>query len=156
MEDTGLTVTVNWREKIDAKFVKAVLRFIFPVLMLIPGYSVGQWHNEKYFQNVVAQQMDGKKEVTFTDRIRIDIITKDHAIEVEFADKWYQAVGQSLFYGIKTGLHPGIVLIMKKEVDALYLDRLKLVAIRHEITIYTLDYWSLKLTLVKTVKDGTD
>ena len=38
--------------------------------------------------------------------------------------KWYEAIGQSLHYGIKTNKKPGILLIIKNEKDMKYYDRL--------------------------------
>ena len=47
------------------------------------------------------------------DGTRCDILIDTHAIEVDFADKWAEAVGQSLNYAIQTGKKAGIVLVLK-------------------------------------------
>jgi hypothetical protein len=156
INEPELTVNLSWHQHLNLQLMKSLLYWIFPVLMFFPGYSLAQWHNEKYYQTVIATQMEGKAEVSFPDRIRVDIITKNYAIEVEFADKWYQAVGQSLYYGIKTGLLPAIVLIMKKDVDTLYLNRLRQVAALHKIKIFTIDYYSLKITEINPIYDGSN
>ena len=37
------------------------------------------------------------------DGTRCDILTDTHAIEVDFANKWAQAIGQSLNHAMQTG-----------------------------------------------------
>ncbi|QXD24577.1 hypothetical protein F7C95_01340 [Opitutia bacterium ISCC 51] len=51
------------------------------------------------------------------DRTRCDIVTATHAIEVDFADKWAEAIGQSLNYAMQTGKKAGIVLVLKDRGD---------------------------------------
>ena len=49
--------------------------------------------------------------MTMPDGTRCDILTDTHAIEVDFADKWAEAIGQSLNYAMQTGKKAGIVLV---------------------------------------------
>ena len=58
-----------------------------------------------------------------TDGTRCDILTEDYAMEVDFAHKWAEAIGQSLNYARLTGKRAGIVLIIKKNKDENHLDR---------------------------------
>ena len=51
------------------------------------------------------------------DGTRCDILTDTHAIEVDFADKWAKAIGQSLNYAMQTGKKTGIVLVLKDRGD---------------------------------------
>ncbi|MFH1027609.1 MAG: hypothetical protein V1791_06370 [Pseudomonadota bacterium] len=37
-----------------------------------------------------------------------------YAVEVEYAHKWAEAIGQSLYYSRMTGKKPGVVLIMRE------------------------------------------
>jgi len=53
--------------------------------------------------------------VVLGDNIRCDIVTATHAIEVDFADKWTEAIGQSLSYVLQLNLKPAIALIMEVE-----------------------------------------
>ena len=39
--------------------------------------------------------------MTMPDGARCDILTETHAIEVDFADKWAEAFGQSLNYAMQ-------------------------------------------------------
>lgn len=78
---------------------------------------------ESYFQQSFAKKCNGKTEVVMTDGTRCDILTEDYAMEVDFAHKWAEAIGQSLNYARLTGKRAGIVLIMKKNKDEHHLDR---------------------------------
>jgi len=51
--------------------------------------------------------MEGKKFVA-----EVDCLGPEYAVEVDFAPKYYEAVGQSLRYAVLTGQLPGIVLIV--------------------------------------------
>ena len=55
---------------------------------------------------------------------RRDILTDTQAIEVDFADKWAEAIGQSLNYAMQTGKKAGIVLVLKDSVDEKHVERL--------------------------------
>ena len=50
------------------------------------------------------------------DGTRCDILTDTHAIEVDFADKWAEAIGESLNYAIQTGKKADIVLVETEKV----------------------------------------
>lgn len=45
------------------------------------------------------------------DGTRCDIITAFYAIEVEWANKWAEAIGQSLHYASRSNKQPAIILI---------------------------------------------
>jgi len=78
-------------------------------------------HKESWYQ---AKTCAGKIEYRLDDRTRIDCLTKDHAIEYDFANKWKESIGQSMHYAIKSNKQAGIVLIMRKDSDDKYLDSL--------------------------------
>lgn len=42
---------------------------------------------------------------------RVDCLSEEYAIEVEWADDWYQAVGQALYYAYATKRKPGIIIL---------------------------------------------
>ena len=68
--------------------------------------------------------MGGKTEVVAGDRTRCGILTKTHAIEVDFGKKWAEAIGQSLNYSFQFNRRAGILLILETS-DQTYLFRLK-------------------------------
>lgn len=51
---------------------------------------------------------------------RVDILTDELAIEVDWAPKWKESIGQALWYGLQTGKQAGIILILKEADDYRY------------------------------------
>lgn len=93
-------------------------------------------HPEAYYQQQWCDERKGVMEYVLDDRSRVDCLTDEYAVEIEFAAKWKEAIGQALFYGIKTGKKPGAVLIMEKDTDGKYLERLRTVGDKYGITIW--------------------
>ena len=69
-----------------------------------------------------------------SDKTRCDCITESHAVEVDYASKWYQAIGQSLHYSVVTGKKPGVVLIAGPD-DQKYIDRLRRVIKTNDLEV---------------------
>ena len=59
------------------------------------------------------------------DGTRCDIVTETHAIEVDFADKWGEAIGQSLNYAFQSNKRAGILLILENPKDERHLIRVQ-------------------------------
>lgn len=85
-------------------------------------------------------EKQGGDSLTMSDRTRADCVTATHAIEMDFAPKWYEAVGQSLHCARLTGLKAGIVLICRKESDEKKLESLNEVILANGLLI---DVWSI-------------
>lgn len=85
-------------------------------LTLIPALSIAA-PNEHWYQDVWCKGMKGEVEYRLDDGRRIDCLTDTHAIEVEFANKWPEAIGQALAYSMLTQKTAGIVLIIRKPSD---------------------------------------
>jgi len=92
--------------------------------------------NESYYQNNFASQINGRTEVVLDDKARVDIVTDTFAIEVDFAEKWGESVGQSLYYSRKLNKKAGILLIINPTTDEKYLKRLILATKNENITIW--------------------
>lgn len=93
-----------------------------------------------------AKRYNGKTGVVLWDLTRPDIVTETHAIEVDWAKKWKEAPTQAAYYGIQTGLKPGIILLVKnRETDMKYVYRCQLVASKYGIRVW-----------VETVKPKAD
>lgn len=56
----------------------------------------------------------GIVEYILPDRTRIDCLTDEYAIEVDFGRKWAEGIGQALYYGHMTGKKPAVLLILKE------------------------------------------
>lgn len=94
---------------------------------------------EKYYQNGFAIIMHGQKEVVLNDLTRVDIVTDTFAIEVDFAKKWAESIGQSIYYALELNKKPGILLIVDGNKDDRYVRRLMNVAIKCNITVWLMD-----------------
>lgn len=97
--------------------------------------------------------MGGIQEYELNDFTRVDCLTKTHAIEFDFANKVYEGIGQSLYYGIKTRKKTGLVLILENpKKEQKYVNRMKRVARKKGIDcwiMYESDLWDFKLHPVK-------
>ena len=94
--------------------------------------------SEKDYQNEWCQ---GKKEYVLSDRTRVDCLTDTHAIEIEFAHKWKEAIGQSLHYSLMTGKKAGIVLILREPNDQRYYSSMMAVIRNNNLKI---DHWIIE------------
>ncbi|MDG2166648.1 MAG: hypothetical protein P8L44_01830, partial [Opitutales bacterium] len=92
-------------------------------------------YSESFYQEQYAKELGGRTEVTMPDGTRCDILTDTHAIEVDFADKWAEAIGQSLNYAMQTGKKAGIVLVLKDRGDEKHLERLTKMARHYSMDI---------------------
>lgn len=110
---------------------------------------------ETYYQQQFAEIIGGEREVVLEDRTRVDIVTDTHVIEVDFAAKWAESIGQALHYKNMLGKKAGVLLIMKGDEEMRFLKRLMGVAVQHGIDVWVWDYtddtWSkvdYKLTYI--------
>jgi hypothetical protein len=117
------------------------LRQLIPLLALaLVGCSAptkAASPRERDYQRSFCANLGGQAEVVLEDRTRVDCLTADYAIEVDFAPKWAESVGQALYYAERTGRAPGVLLILRRPGDVRHLDRLQTLGARHGITIWT-------------------
>ena len=95
------------------------------LLALTCSASAARLNHERYYQDIAAAKYGGQAEVTMPDGTRCDIVTDTHAIEVDFADKWGEAIGQSLNYAFQTNKRAGILLILENPKDERHLIRVQ-------------------------------
>jgi hypothetical protein len=109
-------------------------KIIIPIIILLVSFPAHakRLHPEKWYQEKLCED---KVEFVLSDKTRVDCLTETYAIEFDFANKWAEAIGQSLHYSAMTGKQAGIVLIMENERDIKYLYRLKVVVAKHKLNI---------------------
>jgi len=73
--------------------------------------------NEAYYQKKLCDSLNGKMEFVLDDRSRVDCLTSDYAIEVDFEKKPYECAAQALYYSIKTGKKPACALITSEKTS---------------------------------------
>ena len=90
---------------------------IILLVFLIPKYALAK-KNERYYQTIHCNKLNGQIEYRLKDKTRIDCLTENEAIEHDWAKKWAECLGQALYYGAKKEKIPVCVLIgSKKEFD---------------------------------------
>jgi len=116
--------------------VKALL--IASLLCLI--LNARHLHKEKQYQEHFCNKLGGVTEHVLKDKTRVDCLLDEYAIEVDFAQKWAESIGQSLYYASQTSRKAAVLLIIEdSKKDAKYLQRLKDVSEIHRIDIWTID-----------------
>ena len=114
--------------------------FLLIFILNLSIFSENAWakrlHPEKYYQDKWCAKMGGITEYVLDDKTRVDCLTDEYAVEVDFANKWAEAVGQSLYYALKTGKKPGILLITEKEKDSRFRVRLDRLAEKYDIEVW--------------------
>lgn len=110
------------------------------ILMLTGAYYLGlnyvpqKWYEtqtmmpnqvESYYVNQWCTPDFGRKEAILWDMTRVDCLSKDYAIEFDFAKKWAESIGQSLYYAKMTGKKPAVVLILNSLEDYRYVKKLE-------------------------------
>jgi hypothetical protein len=85
----------------------------------------------------LARKYRAKTEVRLEDGTRCDLVNDTYAIECEYPDKWAEAIGQSLYYGIQLNKKPAILFLIKDVPrEAKFVRRCKVVAKQHEIEVF--------------------
>jgi hypothetical protein len=97
----------------------------------------GPKKSERYYQYKWASENypESKVEYILEDKTRVDILTEEYAIEVDFAYKYTEAIGQSLYYSILTKRKAGILLVLKSDKDLKYLQRLMRIIVEKKLDI---------------------
>lgn len=101
--------------------------------------------SDKIVQMGVIVPKNSIREYTLPDDSRVDIFTDEYAFEVEWAHKWKESIGQSLYYAIQTDKKPGIILLFKGEPqDKENYLRCSVVCEKYNIKLITLKVKDLK------------
>jgi hypothetical protein len=106
------------------------------VLILVAGCAHKPLH-EKDYQHWWCERHGGEREYRLPDNTRIDCLTREYAVEVEYAAKWAESIGQSLYYAYSTGRKPAVLLIVQETEDERFLKRLRVVAKEQGIKVWT-------------------
>lgn len=113
--------------------------FLLLILFLLPDYVYSdeyplntniapmiktREHNYKEADYVDAY-CNGQIEYVLNDLTRIDCLTEDYAIEFDWAKKWAESIGQSMYYANMTNKLPAVAIIMRSPRDEKYIKRIK-------------------------------
>jgi len=116
---------------------KGIIFILLAVTIIFSGCSKAKKHNEKYYQTQLCNELNGVMEQSLLDRTRVDCLTDEYAIEVDFAKKWAESIGQSLYYAEMTGKKPAVGFIVRdNKKDRRYLKRLEVLTKKYQIKIF--------------------
>lgn len=115
--------------------MKRLLIASFALLVLGCSLNAARLNTEAHYQKIAAAKYNAETEVSMPDGTRCDLVTETHAIEVDFADKWGEAIGQSLNYAFQSNKRAGILLILEKQTDEKHLIRVQSIIAHFELPI---------------------
>jgi len=104
--------------------------FSATVLFAAPKHLI-----ENDWSKKLAPKYHAKREYVLWDKTRIDLLTDKYAIEIDFAHKWAESLGQAEYYSIVSGKKPAILLLTKKGEER-YVYRAQTVAAKYEIRVF--------------------
>ena len=64
-------------------------------------------------------------EYKLSDRTRVDCLTDEYTIEYDWAKKWAESIGQSMYYAKMTGKKPAVAIIIKSPYERIYIKRIE-------------------------------
>ena len=105
--------------------------------LLLPAQA-RRLYPESEYQALWCGKRGGVMEYKLNDKTRVDCLTDKLAVEVDYANKWAECIGQALYYGKMTNRQPACVLIMENpEKDTKYLNRLRRAVYRKGLDMRT-------------------
>lgn len=112
--------------------VVLILLIVLPIIIYATTYPFNNVNSmirneaHKYKEaDYVNAYCKGIVEYKLPDKTRVDCLTDEYAIEFDWAKKWAESIGQSLYYAKKTGKKPAVAIIMKSPADEKYIRRIE-------------------------------
>jgi len=87
-------------------------RFALLLLFYVPSFTAIAFGGEVEEVAKLAEKYSAQAEVRLYNGVRVDLLSKEYAIEADWPHKWQEAVGQSLYYAILTDKKPAIILLV--------------------------------------------
>lgn len=105
------------------------------LLLAASSAQAGHRHLESWYADALAEELGARTEVRLRNGTRCDVLATHHAIEVDFAPKWCEAIGQALCYASQTGRTGTVALILEQPGDEKFLTRLREVITWHQLPL---------------------
>jgi hypothetical protein len=99
--------------------ITSILILLFLTFNVIEGFSQSNDWNENEHADFIQALIGGEREHS-VESGRIDLLTDEYAFEIEWANKWKDAIGQAIWYGLQTNKKPGIILLLKSKENYKY------------------------------------
>lgn len=123
-------------------FMRKIICIGLIISILVPAaVFAGRLHPKRWYQERWCAKYFDNSTVSVSDQY--DCLSKKYVIEFDYADKWYESIGESLHYALQTSRKAGIVLIMEKESDMKYWIKLK----------KTIEHYNLPIDIWNTSQD---
>tara|TARA_Y100000593_G_scaffold71092_1_gene130496 strand:- start:43 stop:393 length:351 start_codon:yes stop_codon:yes gene_type:complete len=106
-------------------------------LLLLPLLLLGKSETETVSEDLAPVFPGYTVEARLWDRTRVDLLG-DYAVEVDWAKKWAEGIGQALYYSAVTGKPPGVVLLTDKGEER-FVYRCQVVCSKHGIRLWVWD-----------------
>ncbi len=124
--------------KIVKMMMKSVKTIVSSVIIIANVNIAYAKKYEREYQKELCSSLNGVSEYVLPDKTRVDCLTKDLAIEIDFARKWAECVGQALYYGHETNRVPTCALIASDK-DIKYIKRIKKMVKKYSIKLILID-----------------
>ncbi len=79
--------------------------------------------NEHYYNAFFCNSVNGLVEFRLENGTKVDCLTNEYAIEVDWAQKWYEGITQALYYAMLTNRKAKLLLILKDNTDLRFVKR---------------------------------
>ena len=118
--------------------MRKIITFGLLITLLLPAMAFAdRLHPKRWYQERWCAKYFDIAEVSVSDQY--DCLSEKYVIEFDYADKWYESIGESLHYALQTSRKACIVLIMEKESDVKYWIKLKKTIKHYSLPI---DVWN--------------
>lgn len=114
---------------------KCIIVLMISIVLLLAIFVTCCLPKELDISKAWCSAKGGIAEYRLLDMSRVDCLLEEYAVEVEWAHKWPESIGQSMYYAISTGKKPA-VLIIRENNDSRYITRFEKVAKKLKIK-----YW---------------
>jgi hypothetical protein len=99
---------------------------------------------EDFYANIWCAEQNGLGEVKTAQNTRIDCLTEEYAVEVDFDTKWAEGLGQALHYSAESGKKAAVLIIVQNHNQkdrTAYLNRLQSTIAHHQldVTVFTIE-----------------
>ena len=97
-----------------------ILNKLLLIFLLFNNYLFSQSFTENDWQTAFNDLVLRGKEESVTALGRVDILTEEYAVEIDYARNYREGIRQALQYAGETGRRPGIALIIDGKGDSFY------------------------------------
>lgn len=109
--------------------MKRIAVLLLILMLTIPPVWAKRLYREAEYQKVWCEKRGGVMEYVIRSKARgtgrVDCMLPDMAVEVDFANKWHDCLGQALDYSAHTRKTAACLLIVEKDKDWKYVRRLR-------------------------------